>query len=226
MDVVDGHIEQVNKLYHDGKLFRAIKQLDDLEQSIEKMSPQEKVKSKERIKSKLGCTLEQIRQEKAEVITVRADLMNDSCWTLVKDSAGVKTFYRHDESLPIHSIKLEGVMDCSMINLFVVLYEVDLYTLWWPLSKEVKQLQQVSKYKKLVYMRTELPWPLWSRDACFYAYGVDCWKKTQLLLCFDLVKTAIVLQYQLTMFGLTGKLEESFYSLFLKIKPKLPLSLM
>jgi len=85
-------------------------------------------------------------------------------WSLVKKKNEVSTFYRHEEGDLMHSIRLEGVISCPIFDVLAVVYEVDLYPEWWPHIKECFTLKQITNYRKIVYMRGELPWPLYNRD--------------------------------------------------------------
>jgi len=92
----------------------------------------------------------------------------------VKERDGLKTFYRHESSTPIHSIKLEGIVDSPIFNVLALINELDLYVNWCPPQlKEVKCNGTISRFKKFVYMRSQVPWPLHHRDCCMYGYGVD-----------------------------------------------------
>eukprot|EP01118_Nematostelium_gracile_P016977 TRINITY_DN712_c0_g1_i2.p1 TRINITY_DN712_c0_g1~~TRINITY_DN712_c0_g1_i2.p1 ORF type:complete len:215 (+),score=43.38 TRINITY_DN712_c0_g1_i2:250-894(+) len=71
------------------------------------------------------------------------------------------------------SFHLQGIIENSLFNIMSVVYETDLYPTWWPFVNEVTQLEKISRYRKLLYLKASLPWPLPSRDACLYGYGVD-----------------------------------------------------
>jgi len=103
-------------------------------------------------------------------------------WSLVKKKNEVSTFYRHEEGDLMHSIRLEGVISCPIFDVLAVVYEVDLYPEWWPHIKECFTLKQITNYRKIVYMRGELPWPLYNRDICLYGYGVDMLEESDTII--------------------------------------------
>lgn len=81
------------------------------------------------------------------------------------------------------------------------MYEHDLYVDWVPLLKvyinfsnilslkESKLVKQISKYRKIIYMRAHMPWPIWDRDivslvnafiheiSAFMDMELICWKR-------------------------------------------------
>jgi len=77
--------------------------------------------------------LEKLRKESEEVQQLLNDFNSYNGWILTRDADGIKTFYKHEDPNPIHSIRLEGMIDCPLLNILSVVYEVDLYTGWWPL---------------------------------------------------------------------------------------------
>ncbi len=56
-------------------------------------------------------------------------------WTLVRETDGVKTHYRHEDSTPVHSIKMEGVINSPALNIMAIMNEHSLYDTWIPLLK-------------------------------------------------------------------------------------------
>ncbi|KAL6047522.1 hypothetical protein QOT17_021566 [Balamuthia mandrillaris] len=115
----------------------------------------------------------QLKKEVAEVKTVLEELLSDESWTLIKESNGVETLYRHEKDTPVHSIKIKGKMRCPILNILAVINEHTLYDRWIPLLAECRLIEQVSLYRKAIYMRGALPWPFAHRDACVFGYGVD-----------------------------------------------------
>jgi hypothetical protein len=117
--------------------------------------------------------LKQIENEVKEVTNLIDELNNNEGWTLVKEVDDIKTFYRHEPSTPVHSIKMQGIIDCPALNIMAVMNEHSLYHKWIPLINEVCLIKQLSNYRKVIYLNANLPWPLAPRDAVMYGYGVD-----------------------------------------------------
>jgi len=170
-------IDQFIQLRSEDKLFLANKVLVRLEEGLKFFSGRE---GKERMQelhdqfnSRVGDFLAQFKTEIQELKVLLQDFSSTEGWNLVKEADGVKTFYKHESSTPVHSIRLEGVVESPLFDVTAVVYEADLYKNWWPLVKESRQICQLSKFRKQVYMRADMPWPVWDRDVFLHGYGVD-----------------------------------------------------
>jgi len=121
----------------------------------------------------IGSKFEEELDKRIEEVKIFMEDLNSSSWKIEKETKLMKAYYKKETNNPIHSVKLEGIINSSVLNVLAVLYEVDLYSNWWPLSKDVRELKKFSKFKKIIYLVVDLPWPLWNRDCCLMSYGVD-----------------------------------------------------
>eukprot|EP01116_Phalansterium_solitarium_P014515 TRINITY_DN32220_c0_g1_i1.p1 TRINITY_DN32220_c0_g1~~TRINITY_DN32220_c0_g1_i1.p1 ORF type:complete len:309 (+),score=111.01 TRINITY_DN32220_c0_g1_i1:122-1048(+) len=151
------------------QLFAALGHLRDLEELVANNEELQR-----RFASEFGTMASALRAEQVEIEELLADFDNDDDWTLVKESAGVKTFYRHESSTPIHSIKMRGIIEAPAVNILACINEVDLYNTWMPSQLlEHRELWHVTNYRKAAYLRSQALWPVWARDVCLFGFGVD-----------------------------------------------------
>jgi len=102
-----------------------------------------------------------------------SDFQDSEGWNEVHNSDGIRTSYRHEYGNPIHSLKMEGIINQPIFNVCSVIYEIDLYTTWVPRLAEARTIQSSSGFHKIAYCRTQALWPVAARDTCMYGYGVD-----------------------------------------------------
>jgi len=81
--------------------------------------------------------------------------------------------YQKPLDMPTHSMRVEGTIDASILSILVIIYEVDLYKSWWPMILESKVIQEITIYKKYVYLTSWIPFPMQTRDVCLFGSGVD-----------------------------------------------------
>ncbi|MES1909445.1 MAG: hypothetical protein MHM6MM_002178 [Cercozoa sp. M6MM] len=104
-------------------------------------------------------------------------------WTRTQSRHGISTFYRAEEGSNTYSFKVEGILDRSVFDLVAVLFEVDLFSEWFPFLRRATELARPARFRKLIHMDIKLPWPLAPRDALLDAYGVDD-SKSGRVFCF------------------------------------------
>ncbi|KAF4736279.1 hypothetical protein FOZ63_010765, partial [Perkinsus olseni] len=111
---------------------------------------------------------------------VRIALTNDDGWQLQRDSKGIKTYYKHNKDTPnLHSLRIEGVIDCPLFDLMALLSEVDFYKDWIPSYKflgirESKKVAAPKATQMLLHIVAALPWPFDNRDLVISVDGIDC----------------------------------------------------
>lgn len=179
-------IVQARSQHQDDKLFLAYWVVKQLNSSLQHhlaaaqggAYPPEVLEQLKAIEAEMETNREQhqrIATEKKEVRALMRELRNEDGWTLVGEHEGgnVQVFYRGEKSTPVHSIKMQGVVDSPALNLMAIMNEHALYDSWIPLLKEVRLVKQISRYRKVMYLSAHLPWPISSRDVLLYGYGVD-----------------------------------------------------
>jgi len=172
-NTLDSLIDECRQYYKRDKLFLAYEKVLLIEHNIRYHEEKHEGLDKERLNSlkiKMASDLSElfskIKKEYTEVQKLLQDFYSEKGWSLQRDSDNVKTWYKHEESAPIYSIKMEGIVESPIFNILAMAYEDDLYTTWVPMLKESRRVYFVSGYRKVVYLRSDLPWPIWSRDAC------------------------------------------------------------
>jgi hypothetical protein len=114
-----------------------------------------------------------LRAEVNEVQRILADIRDVSRWNLMKDADGVSTFYRNEAGSPVHSLRIQGQVKSSLVNIAALISEADLYPTWLSIVSQAKLLADFSRFKKAVHITANMPWPLSARDMHLYGFGVD-----------------------------------------------------
>jgi len=165
---IESFLKEIEYLRGRDKILLAFKKWEELERKLTDGKKEDLLKTLSE-----NPSIQTLKKEASEVNKLMSEFDSNEGWTLVNDKDGVRSYYRHETSSPMHSMKIEGIIPAPLFNVLAIIYEVDLYITWWPLLREVKQVKEISKFRKVVYMRAELPWPMWHRDVLFYGYGVD-----------------------------------------------------
>eukprot|EP01112_Ceratiomyxa_fruticulosa_P019930 TRINITY_DN664_c0_g1_i1.p1 TRINITY_DN664_c0_g1~~TRINITY_DN664_c0_g1_i1.p1 ORF type:complete len:360 (-),score=70.90 TRINITY_DN664_c0_g1_i1:76-1155(-) len=171
--------ERVLESISQDKLFKAENEILELESSINEAleRSEDSVKSQELqdLLSTLNThpTITLFKREIVELKNLLNELKTEAGWSLVKNSNGVTTYYRHEENTPIYSVKLVGVIDCPLINICCILNEIEFYPLWIPKLSECRVVSSASRFHKMIYGKFQLPFPIASRDFCLYGFGAD-----------------------------------------------------
>jgi len=69
-----------------------------------------------------------------------------------------------------------------MSDLLVVIAEIDLYVNWIPFLADAKVLVEITNYRKSVYCRAGLPWPMSDRDMFLYGFGADLLEEDKVVI--------------------------------------------
>jgi hypothetical protein len=177
-------LDETLRLYEDDKLFLAHKAVQKMRNSLAHHQAavdaytaevQVGLKGIEMEMEKHSKRMQTIVKEANEVLQLIEELEDDQGWSLVSqhEDGNVQVFYRNENSTPVHSIKMQGIIDSPALNLMAVMNEHTLYDTWIPLLREVQLVKHISRYRKVIYLSAYLPWPISSRDALLYGYGVD-----------------------------------------------------
>jgi len=169
-------LDETLRLYEDDKLFLAHKAVQKMRNSLAHHQAavdaytaevQVGLKGIEMEMEKHSKRMQTIVKEANEVLQLIEELEDDQGWSLVSqhEDGNVQVFYRNENSTPVHSIKMQGIIDSPALNLMAVMNEHTLYDTWIPLLREVQLVKHISRYRKVIYLSAYLPWPISSRDA-------------------------------------------------------------
>jgi len=104
---------------------------------------------------------------------VTSEIVLDEGWITEKANDQVVVKYKYIPNTELISIKIEGVVDCPLINLLTLIYETELYNLWVPFLSQAEQLKIIHRASKVAYLRLGLPYPLSDREVYLGGIGVD-----------------------------------------------------
>lgn len=74
-----------------------------------------------------------------------------------------RTAYRQEEGKLIYSFKVSGVANCSIHDIFPIIYEAAHYKQWFPFMSDSSEIANVSRFHKVVSAVVKCPWPLSNR---------------------------------------------------------------
>eukprot|EP00762_Andalucia_godoyi_P002124 ANDGO_02525.mRNA.1 hypothetical protein SAMD00019534_059680 len=157
-------LDEITNVYNDEKLYLAERKLDEYVATLDTESAY--AVENEPI-------VVQIRKEAKTMRAMLAELFDSDGWTLRKEDKTCRVYYRHDEATPIHSIKMEGEMDCHIFNVLAVVNELDLYKNWVPYMKRSSRCAQSGRARQVGNFEITLPWPVANREATVYGFGAD-----------------------------------------------------
>jgi hypothetical protein len=114
-----------------------------------------------------------LEREFAYMKLVTAELAMEEGWNTERADETVTVKYKFIPKTELVSLKLEGEVDCPLINLLTLIYENELYTQWVPFMSKSDPIKVIHRGSKVAYMKLGLPFPLSDRDICLAGLGVD-----------------------------------------------------
>eukprot|EP01104_Vermistella_antarctica_P007353 TRINITY_DN1817_c0_g1_i1.p1 TRINITY_DN1817_c0_g1~~TRINITY_DN1817_c0_g1_i1.p1 ORF type:complete len:599 (-),score=144.57 TRINITY_DN1817_c0_g1_i1:73-1869(-) len=109
-------------------------------------------------------------------------MLSDEGWDVVRQADGITTLYKNETNTPVHSVKMKGVVNCPTFNMAAVMYEADLYSNWIPMCVKSECLATMSKYRKIIYTYSKMPWPMSDREMLMVGFGVDLLEEENLIV--------------------------------------------
>lgn len=82
-------------------------------------------------------------------------------------------YVKHDEDGYITSKFFVEKVDIPFFNLVCILYETDLYHLWFPFNKAAGDFHSFSETRKLAWTEFNYPFPFKNRFANLYGFGIN-----------------------------------------------------
>jgi len=106
-----------------------------------------------------------------ELKQVCKDFESAEGWTFKSwKSDNDQCLYRLEED-GTHSFRVEGFVDAPLFNLLALVYEFDLFPLWFPLLKTAEEIAVPSRFSKFARIVAWAPWPMADRECVLRGYG-------------------------------------------------------
>lgn len=102
-------------------------------------------------------------------LLIWSNLANANTWVLSKDEEGIQVFLRNTPNKAIKSFKSTMTVNGRLSSVMAVLENVNSYPRWLHNCRSAKILKEISGTKKLMYVVTDMPWPVIDRDAIYEA---------------------------------------------------------
>ena len=112
-------------------------------------------------------------------------------WEVVTKEGGVVVSKKEvkDRDLPI--FKGVGVINASVLEILAVLDDIPNNAVWMHQCMESRLIKQVSEYERIVYNRTDAPWPVDDRDVVVSSKATVNRDKRYVIVNFKSIKTPL-----------------------------------
>jgi len=102
--------------------------------------------------------------------------IDEASWSVLDPGTSgdkIATYYRRESAGGTHSFLVSGEVAAPMLNLVAMWREASLLHKWLPAVSESSKLASLddSRYRMLLRVIIDTPWPLSAREAMLYAYG-------------------------------------------------------
>jgi len=110
-----------------------------------------------------------VRERLLNELQLSRELLRELCqtdemgWKLTRESSDALTYYRTEPTGTLHSFKVVGMAKCSLLDLFAVIYEAEMYPEWFPFMARADELHAMSRFHKIIHSEVSCPWPLSNR---------------------------------------------------------------
>lgn len=98
-----------------------------------------------------------------------APALAGGAWVKVASEDGVTVWKQEKGAGGFPTFRGVGLVKANIFQVMAVLSDVDRHTQWMEACIDARMLRQISEYERIVYSRTDAPWPVSDRDAVFYS---------------------------------------------------------
>jgi len=141
--------------------------------------------------------------KKAFGVLILAVIVQSNCfaqqtnWQFVKETNGVKVYFRETPGNPIKEVKILTTFNAPINSIISALTDVDSYPSWVYGALESRVVKRISTSEMMYYNKLDFPWPLTDRDILIHTriikegdmvYSVSEAKSDELSPSNDLVR--------------------------------------
>eukprot|EP01066_Platyproteum_vivax_P014021 Platyproteum_vivax@DN6308_c0_g1_i2.p1 len=88
----------------------------------------------------------------------------DTGWVEAGVHKGIRSCWREEKTSKSHSVMVEGVINASLVDVALVAGEMEKFTEWFPMLREMNIVKEYGPYSGVAHGLQGLPWPLSNRD--------------------------------------------------------------
>lgn len=112
-------------------------------------------------------------------------------WEVITKEQGVVVSKKEVEGRSLPIFKGVGVIDASVVDILAVLDDTPNNTRWMHKCMEATLLKKVNEYERIVYNRTDAPWPVDDRDVVVRSKATVDRDKRLVVVRFSAIKTPL-----------------------------------
>lgn len=90
-------------------------------------------------------------------------------WKYIAREKGIAVMTREVPGRDFPTFRAVGVIEANMFQVMAVLSDISRHHFWMEGCKEARLLRKVNERERVVYSRTDAPWPVSDRDAVFHS---------------------------------------------------------
>jgi len=180
MENLEEVLNQALAFYADDKLFQASRKFEVLTAEVAKMEKDSTVPSTEKqklseFKTKLSSDPKvlKIRQQSSECASLLHDCTSKESWEMCYDGQSTKVHYRKEPDSPVHSVRVRGILNVDFVKLASLIYETDLYKLFWWFVRDMKEIKKLGRCEKALHGIYQIFFPIRDREIPILGYGCD-----------------------------------------------------
>jgi hypothetical protein len=140
--------------------------------------------AKERAKGEILAAIESILQTETKLLEtikveytymkkIMQEMEDTQDWTSDSLNSVVKISYKFIPNTELISLKMEAEVDVPIQTMMTLLYEINLWSHWFPFIKRTAEVKRIHRGAAVYYLELGLPYPLQNRETHIYGFGVD-----------------------------------------------------
>lgn len=90
-------------------------------------------------------------------------------WRFIKETKGVKVFYRSDPNSNINQVKITTIFDADIATIITALTDVQAFPKWVYGINESKMVKKISNSEIIYHNKIGFPWPMSNRDIVIHS---------------------------------------------------------
>lgn len=125
------------------------------------------------------------------VVLIGAATAHAQGWEKIESRAGVTAYRKSVPGLDLPVIKGVGIVQASVYEILAVMHDTAAFPKWMASCREAWLVKEINDYERIIYNRTEMPWPISDRDAVIQSKITVDKDKRSVKIAFFTVKSSL-----------------------------------